>query len=88
MLATSFYGWKVSKFCNFLHQFKSLLYKYQHFFIYHIPHRPLLKVFLTTGGSPPVYRLPHRMSSAELAAIKTEIERMLKLEVIRSSHSA
>ena len=76
---------------NVLCQFKSLLYRYQH--VFHLPDSPLstIKGFshsIPTGDSPPVYRLPNRKSPAELAAIKTEIERMLKLKVIRPSHSA
>ena len=43
---------------------------------------------INTGDSPPVYRLPYRKSPAEQSAIKTELERMLELDIIRPSHSA
>ena len=72
-------------------EFKSLFHKYQH--VFHLPNSPLstIKGFsntIPTGDSPPVYRLTYCKSPVELAAIKTEIEHMLKLNVIHPSHSA
>ena len=73
-----------------LAQFKQLLSKYPH--IFHLPNSPLstIKGFyhnIDTGQAPPVYRLPYRKSPAELAAIKEELERMVKLKIIQPSHS-
>ena len=71
-------------------KFKALLGKYPH--VFHLPNSPLstIKGFyhnINTGESPPVYRLPYRKSPAELAAIKEELERMVKLKIIQPSHS-
>ena len=68
-----------------LAQFKQLLSKYPH--IFHLPNSPLstIKGFyhnIDTGQAPPVYRLPYRKSPAELAPIKEELERMVKLKII------
>ena len=76
---------------SILQQFKSLLHKYQH--VFHLPDSPFSTIQgffhnIPTGDSPPVYRLPYRKSPEELAAIKTEIERMLKLQIVQPSHSA
>ena len=43
---------------------------------------------IETGEANPVYRLPYRKSPSELAAIKTELERMIKMEIIQPSNSA
>ena len=73
-----------------LAQFKELLRKYPH--VFHLPNSPpsTIKGFyhnIDTGQAPPVYRLPYRKSPAELAAIKEELERMVKLKIIQPSHS-
>ena len=43
---------------------------------------------IDTTDSPPVYRLPYGKSPSELRAIKTELQRMLTLGIIRPSHLA
>ena len=43
---------------------------------------------IPTGDSPPVYRLPYWKSPSELAAIKDDLQRMLKLHIIRPSFSS
>ena len=72
-------------------QFKSLLHDFQH--VFHLPDSPLSTIkgvyhHIPTGDSPPVYRLPYRKSPAELSAIKAEIARMLKLNIVHPSNSA
>ena len=71
-------------------KFKQLIRKYSHAF--HLPNSPLtaIKGFyhnINTGDAPPVYKLPYRKSPAELCAIKEELQRMLRLNIIRPSHS-
>ena len=70
---------------SILKKSKSLLHKYQH--VSHLPDSPLstIKGFsnkIPPGDSPLVYHVPYRKSPAELAAIKTEIERMIKLKLL------
>ncbi len=70
---------------------KDLVRQYPQAFF--LPNSPLstIKGFyhnINTGDSPPVYRLPYRKSPAELSAIKEELERMIKLNIIQPSHSA
>ncbi len=64
-----------------------------HIQAFFLPNSPLstIKCFyhnINTGDSSPVYRLPYRKSPAELSAIKEELERMIKLNIIQPSHSA
>ena len=71
-------------------QFKALIRKYPTAF--HLPGAELRPVTgfhhnISTGDSPPVYRMPYRKSPAELTAIKEELKRMLKLHIIQPSHS-
>ena len=71
-------------------KFKQLIRKYSHAF--HLPNSPLtaIKGFyhnINTGDAPPVYKLPYRKCPAELCAIKEELQRMLRLNIIRRSHS-
>ena len=70
--------------------FKELIHKYPHAF--YLPGTSLntIKGFhhnIHTGDSPPVYRLPYRKSPHELAAIKDELWKMLKLHIIWLSFS-
>ena len=71
-------------------KFTGLLKQYPNAF--YLPNSPLstIKGFyhnIQTGDSPPVYKLPYRKSPAELAAIKEELERMVKLQIVQPSHS-
>ena len=71
-------------------QFKELIRKFSHAF--HLPGSPLgaIKAYyhhIATEDSPPVYCLPYRKSPSELAAIKDELHKMLKLHIIRPSFS-
>ena len=73
-----------------LTQYKALIRKYPTAF--HLPGDELhpVKGFhhdMTTGDSPPVYRMPYRKSPQELTAIKAELRRMLKMHIVKSSHS-
>ena len=75
---------------NTMDQFKEILRKYPEAF--HLPGTPLgtIKGFyhnIDTGDSPPVYQLPYRKSPSELSAIKTELQRMLSMNIIQPSHS-
>ena len=72
-------------------QFKELIRKYSHAF--YLPGSELSTITgfhhnIPTGDSPPVYRLPYRKSPSELAAIKDELQKMLKLHIIRPSFSS
>ena len=42
---------------------------------------------ISTGDSPPIYRIAYRKSPAELTAIKDELKRMLKMHIIQLSRS-
>ena len=69
-------------------KFKALIRKYSHAF--YLPGSELTPITgfhhnIDTGDSPPVYRLPYRKSPSELAAIKDELQKMLKLHIIRPS---
>ena len=71
-------------------KFKALLHQYSHAF--YLPGSQLgtIKGFhhnIDTGDSPPVYCLPYRKSPTELAAIKAELQKMLKLHIIKPSFS-
>ena len=72
-------------------KFKALIRKYSHAF--YLPGSELTPITgfhhnIDTGDSPPVYRLPYRKSPSELAAIKDELQKMLKLHIIRPSFSS
>ena len=69
-------------------KFEALIRKYSHAF--YLPGSELTPITgfhhnIDTGDSPPVYRLPYRKSPSELAAIKDELQKMLKLHIIRPS---
>ena len=69
-------------------RFKDLIRKYAHAF--YLPGTSLntIKGFhhnIHTGDSPPVYRLPYRKSPDELATIKDEWQKKLKLHIIQPS---
>ena len=71
-------------------QFKELIRKYSHAF--HLPGSQLGTIkgyhhHIATGDSSPVYRLPYKKSPSEFAAIKDELQKMLKLHIIRPSFS-
>ena len=71
-------------------KFKELIRKYPHAF--YLPGTSLntIKGFhhnIHTGDSPPGYRLLYRKSPHELAAIKDELQKMLKLHIIWPSFS-
>ena len=71
-------------------RFKELIRKYPHAF--YLPGTSLntSKGFqhnIHTEDSPPVYRLPYWKSPHELAAIKDELRKMLKLHIIQPSFS-
>ena len=75
---------------DILTQFKALLRKYPTAF--HLPGAELhpVKGFhhdINTGDSPPVYRMPYRKSPQELTSIKEELRRMLKMHIVKLSHS-
>ena len=75
---------------DILTQFKALLRKYPTAF--HLPGAELhpVKGFhhdINTGDSPPVYRMPYHKSPQELTAIKEELRRMLKMHILKPSHS-
>ena len=70
--------------------FKELICQYPTAFL--LPGNPLkaVKGFehrIDTADAPPIYRHPYKKSPEELRAIKTEIERMLKLKIIQLSQS-
>ena len=72
-------------------KFKALIRKYSH--ASYLPGSELTPITgfhhnIDTGDSPPVYRLPYRKSPSELAAIKDELQKMLKLHIIRPSFSS
>ena len=72
-------------------QFKKLIHKYSHAF--YLPGSELSTITgfhhnIPTGDSPPVYYLPYRKSPSELTAIKDELQKMLKLHIIRPSFSS
>ena len=72
-------------------QFKASICKYSHAF--YLPGSELSTITgfhdnIPTGDSPPVYRSPYRKSPSELAAIKDELQIMLKLHIIRPSFSS
>ena len=72
-------------------QFKELIRKYSHAFYLPGSELSTIKGFyhnIPTGDSPPVYRLPYWKSPSELAAIKGELQKMLKLHIIRPSFSS
>ena len=71
-------------------RFKEIIRKYPH--VFYLPGTSLntIKGFhhnIHTWDSPPVYRLPYQKSPHELAAIKDELWKMLKLHIIRPSFS-
>ena len=75
---------------DILTQFKPLLRKYLTAF--HLPGAELhpVKGFhndLNTSDSPPVYYMPYCKSTQELTAIKEELRRMLKIHIVKPSHS-
>ena len=68
---------------DILEKFKNLIRKYPKAFW--LPHTPLTVIpghehRILTGDAAPSYQLPYRKSPSELSAIKTELERMLKLK--------
>ena len=72
-------------------QFKELIHKYSHAF--YLPESELTTIIgfhhnIPTGDSPPVYCLPYQKSPSELAAINDELQKMLKLHIIRPSFSS
>ena len=72
-------------------ELKALVKKYSE--IFHLPGSPLgiVKGFyrnIDTGTSPPMDKLPYQKSFSEMCAIKQELERMLKLNIIQPSASA
>ena len=72
-------------------KFKALIQKYSH--VFYLPGSELTPITgfhhnIDTGDSPPVYRLPYRKSPSELAAIKDELQKMLKLHILRPSFSS
>ena len=72
-------------------QFKELIRKDSHAF--HLPGSPLGTIkgyyhHIATGDSPIVYCLSYKKSPPELAAIKDELHKMLKLHIIRPSFSS
>ena len=75
---------------DIMKRFKELIRQYPTAFV--LPGSPLgaVKGFehrIDTADAPPIYRHPYKKSPEELRAIKTEIERMLKLKIIQPSHS-
>ena len=75
---------------DIMKRFKELICQYPTAFL--LPGSPLraVKGFehrIDTGDAPPIYSHPYKKSPAELRAIKTEIERMLKLKIVRPSQS-
>ena len=72
-------------------QFKELIRKYSYAF--HIPgsHLGTIKGYnhhIATGDSPPVYCLSYWKTPSELAAIKDELQKIIKLHIIRTSFSS
>ena len=70
--------------------FKELICQYPTAFL--LPGSPLTAVKgfehrIDTADAPPIYSHPYKKSPEELRAIKTEIERMLKLKIIQPSQS-
>ena len=75
---------------DIMKRFKELICQYPTAFL--LPGSPLraVKGFehrIDTGDAPPIYSHPYKKSPAELRAIKTEIERMLKLKIVQPSQS-
>jgi len=75
---------------DIMKRFKELICQYPTAFL--LPGSPLgaVKGFehrIDTANAPPIYSHPYKKSPSELRAIKTEIERMLKLKIIQPSHS-
>ena len=75
---------------DIMKRFKELICQYPTAFL--LPGCPLGAVTgfehrIDTGDAPPIYSHPYKKSPEELRAIKTEIERMLKLKIIRPSQS-
>ena len=71
-------------------RFKELIRKYPHAFYLPGTSPNTIEGFhhnIHTGDSPLVYRLPYQKSPHELAAIKDELRKMLKLHIIRPSFS-
>ena len=69
-------------------QFKELICKNSHAF--YLPGSELSTMTgfhhnIPAGDSPPVYHLPYWKSPSELAAIKDELQKMLKLHIIKPS---
>ena len=78
---------------NLRKEFKALVKKYSEIFSCQGPPPPLGTVKgvyhnIDTGTSPPMYKLPYRQKFSEMRAIKQELERMLKLNIIQPSTSA
>ena len=75
---------------DIMERFKELICQYPTAFL--VPGCPLGAVSgfeqrIDTGAAPPIYSHPYKKSPEELRAIKTEIERMLKLKIIQPSQS-
>ena len=75
---------------DILEKFKHLIRKYPTAFW--LPDTPLTVIpghehRILTGDAAPSYQLPYRKSPSELSAIKTELEHMLKLKIIKTSNS-
>ncbi|KAL9964122.1 hypothetical protein ACROYT_G027706 [Oculina patagonica] len=75
---------------DIMKRFKDLIGQYPTAFVLPGSPRRAVKEFehrIDTADAPPIYRHPYKKSPEELRAIKTEIERMLKLKIIQPSHS-
>ena len=71
-------------------KFKQLLRRYPTAFYLPGSQLSMIKEFqhnITTNNDTPIYKLPYRKSHSELAAIKEELHRMLKLHIIQPSTS-
>ena len=72
-----------------MQQFKGLLRKYPEAFYLLGTKLGTVKDFfhnIGIGQSPLVYRLPYRKGSAELCAIKSDLQKMLMLSIIQPIH--
>ena len=71
-------------------KFKQLLRRYPTAFYLPGSQLSMIKGFqhnITTNNDTPIYKLPYRKSPSELAAVKEELHRMLKLHIIQPSTS-